>query len=205
MPKDKTASHLKICQAMQEEFTEKGFMGATIRGIGMRAGMTSASLYRHYASKEEMFCALVEPLITLLEEWAKQHREKKYELLQANACRDTIFGESVADMVRELILPNKSVFLLLMNSAQGTRYEHFLHDFAEENQIALAETIHFMKEQGYPAKELEKEELHMLMSAYLTAVFEPVIHGYPDDKINEYLKRVNAFFLPGWMDIMGVS
>ena len=48
MPRDKTLSHIKVNKAIKEEFLEKGFEAASIRGIGARAGMTSAGLYRHY-------------------------------------------------------------------------------------------------------------------------------------------------------------
>jgi hypothetical protein len=91
------------------------------------------------------------------------------------------------------------------NFQQGTKYENFLHDYAEENGQALADAIRFMKEQGYPAQILEKEELHMLLSAYLTAVFEPIIHGLEDERIEKYLTRVNDFFMPSWKNILGVS
>ena len=63
MPRDKTLSHIKVNKAIKEEFLEKGYEAASIRSIGARAGMTSAGLYRHYADKEAMYLAMVEPLI----------------------------------------------------------------------------------------------------------------------------------------------
>lgn len=205
MPKDKSVSHVKINAAMKTEFIEKGYAGASIRSIGQRAGMTSAALYKHYSSKEEMFCATVEPLITALHERMEQHTRRKYLLCEKGEGVDSLFGETFTDIVREVILPNRDEFMLLMNCSQGTKYENFLHDYAEENGQALAEAIRFMKEQGYPAQILEKEELHMLLSAYLTAVFEPIIHGLEDERIEKYLTRVNDFFMPGWKNILGVS
>ena len=62
MPRDKSVSHEKVKIAIREEFLEKGYEGASVRSIGLRAGMTSAGLYRHYADKEAMFDSLVEPL-----------------------------------------------------------------------------------------------------------------------------------------------
>lgn len=205
MPKDKTASRIKINAAMKAEFLEKGYSGASIRSIGERAGMTSAALYKHYSSKEEMFCAAVEPLITALHERMEQHTRRKYLLTEIGSDNDALFGETFTDIVREVILPNRTEFLLLMNCSQGTRYENFLHDYANENMQAVADAIGFMKSRGYPAKELEKEELHMLLSAYLTAVFEPIIHGLSDMKVEKYLARVNDFFMPGWMKILGLA
>ena len=155
MPKDKTASHIRIVEAMKAEFLEKGFSDASIRSIGQRAGLTSAALYRHYSSKEAMFCAVVEPLVQEIQ--------------------------------------------------QRMKYENYIHDFVEANQGDLANAIDWMKAQGYPAIHLEQEELHMLLSAYITAIIEPIIHGYPDEKITAYLDRMSDFFMPGWMKMMGLS
>ena len=45
----------------------------------------------------------------------------------------------------------------------------------------------------------------MLLSAYLTACFEPVIHDYEDEKLEKYLNTVREFFMPGWLKVMGVK
>ena len=205
MPRDKTASHLRVDRAIREEFAEKGFECATIRSIGERAGMTSAGLYRHYKDKEEMFASIVQPLIDEVGEWTRQHKEKKYAMLDADAEKDSLFGESVLDMIRDVVLPKRDDFRLLLCKAQGTRYENFVHEYVEQNQSDFEEAIRCMKLHGYPAKELTKEELHMLLSSYTTACFEPIIHEYDDDKINSYLETINDFFMPGWLKIMGLS
>ena len=92
MPRDKTLSHEKVKKAIKEEFLEKGFEAASIRSIGARAGMTSAGLYRHYADKEAMFAAMVEPLTQDIKEWTRRHVERKYILAEKNAKRDELFG-----------------------------------------------------------------------------------------------------------------
>ena len=205
MPKDKTASHIKINEAMKAEFLEKGFSDASIRSIGQRAGLTSAALYRHYSNKEEMFCAVVEPLVQEIQQRMVQHKQIKYRMVDAHAGADVLFGESVIDIVKEVILPHRAEFYLLVKCAQGTRYENYIHDFVQDNQGDLADAIESMRAQGYPAIHLEMEELHMLLSAYMTAIIEPIIHGYSDEKITAYLDRMSDFFMPGWMNIMGLS
>ncbi|MBQ3939978.1 MAG: TetR/AcrR family transcriptional regulator [Oscillospiraceae bacterium] len=205
MPKDKTESHIKIRAAMRAEFLEKGYAGASIRSIGRRAGLTSAALYRHFSSKEEMFCAAVEPLVKEIRDWMQQHKQTKYQMLSAHPDGEALFGESVVDLVREVILPRRDEFLLLVNCAEGTRYEHFIHRFVEENQQDLADAFASLREMGYPAKMLGEEELHMILSAYMTALLEPVIHGCPDDRIAHCLTVVSDFFMPGWKNLMGLQ
>ena len=205
MPKDKTASHIKIDLAMKAEFLEKGFAGASIRSIGERAGMTSAALYRHYTNKEDMFSSLVEPLINDMDMWTKRHKSVKYSLVDSQADTGVFFGESFIDMITEVVLPQKDRLILLMNCSQGTKYENFLHDLVEKNQKDLTDALEYLRKHGYPAREMSEEEIHMLLSAYLTAIIEPIIHGYPQEKIKSYLLSVNEFFMPGWKNIMGSS
>ena len=205
MPKDKTASHIKIDLAMKAEFLEKGFAGASIRSIGERAGMTSAALYRHYTNKEDMFSSLVDPLINDMDTWMERHKAEKYSLVDSQADKGVLFGESFIDMITEVVLPQKDKLILLINCSQGTKYESFLHDFVEKNQKAVTNALVYMRDHGYPAREMGEEEIHMLLSAYLTAIIEPIIHGYSQDKIKSYLCSVNEFFMPGWKNIMGLS
>lgn len=204
MPRDKTLSHEKVRKAVKEEFLEKGYEDASIRSIGARAGMTSAGLYRHYADKEAMFNAMVEPLIESINEWTAKHT-KKNAILDGKATTDELFGETFVDMVKEVILPRRDEFILLISRSAGTKYENFIHDYVEENQKEFLEAIRLLKRKGYQTSELGEEELHMLLSAYLTACFEPIIHDYDDTKVIKYLNTVQEFFMPGWLKIMGIK
>ncbi len=205
MPRDKSLSHEKVNKAIKEEFLEKGYEDASIRSIGARAGMTSAGLYRHYADKEAMFNAMVEPLIDSIESWTRSHRESKFSIISEGVPEDDLFGETFIDLIREVILPRRDEFILLMSRSNGTKYENFIHDFVVSNQKEFLKAIRYLKEKGYPAKELDEEELHMLLSAYITACFEPIIHNYNDVKIEKYLNTVREFFMPGWLKIMGIK
>ena len=205
MPRDKTLSHEKVKKAVKEEFLEKGFEDASIRSIGARAGMTSAGLYRHYADKEAMFNAMVEPLIECIKEWTRKHTSRKFDLLEGNASDDKLFGENFVDMVKEVILPRRDEFILLISRSAGTKYENFIHDYVEDNQKEFMDAIRYLKRKGYQAADLGEEELHMLLSAYLTACFEPIIHDYDDTKVIKYLNTVQEFFMPGWLKIMGIK
>ena len=205
MPRDKTLSHEKVRKAVKEEFLEKGYEDASIRSIGARAGMTSAGLYRHYADKEDMFNAMVEPLIESIKEWTKKHTNRQYALLEGNEADKELFGENFIDMVKDVILPRKEEFTLLISRSAGTKYENFIHDYVEDNQKEVLKAIRYLKQKGYQTAELCEEELHMLLSAYLTACFEPIIHDYDDEKIIKYLNTVQEFFMPGWLKIMGIK
>lgn len=66
-------SRSKIREAARELFRERGFDGATLRAIASRAGMGASSIYRHFATKEEL---LVQELAELQEEAWNRFRER---------------------------------------------------------------------------------------------------------------------------------
>lgn len=95
MPRDKTASHIQVMEAVRAEFLEKGFEKASVRSIAVRAGMSAAGLYRHYKNKEDMFDALMQPLIEEIDTWLEHHKNMKYGMVdKGGADKNTLFGES---------------------------------------------------------------------------------------------------------------
>lgn len=59
---------VKIQQAALEEFSDKGFFGASLRQIVKNAGVTTGAFYGYFSSKEALFASIVEPHATL--SWA---------------------------------------------------------------------------------------------------------------------------------------
>ena len=198
MPRDKTLSHEKVNRAIREEFLEKGFEGASVRSIGDRAGMTSAGLYRHYPDKAAMFDSIVEPQKVCI------GGKKKIPVVYLSF-HLKLFAETFLDLIRDIIIPYKSEFKLLLTSSRGTKYENFVNDFVIENQTEMMKMFGYLKSKGFPVKEISEEELHILLSAYLTACFEPVVHGFSDEQIEAHLGTVREFFLPGWRNLMGMK
>lgn len=143
MPRDKSLSHQRVNKAIMEEFLEKGYEGASIRSIGARAGMTSAGLYRHYADKEAMFEGMVQPLVDEMKSWLKNHTNKRYDIVDGDLSQKDLFGESFVDLIRDVILPRRQEFILLMTCSGGTKYENFIHDLTEEKAYRIHIKEHF--------------------------------------------------------------
>ena len=56
-PRNADASRAAILEAAREEFAERGYARATIRGIARRAGVTHGLVMRHFGSKEQLLLA----------------------------------------------------------------------------------------------------------------------------------------------------
>ena len=201
MPRDKTASHARVLEAAREEFMAYGFEKASMRRIGDRCGMTAAGLYRHCKDKADLFRELVEPSVQRIDQWLDAHVQRSIWSMEANEV--DLFKDSEIDMMRDLIYPNMEEYRLLLTKSQGSPYENFLHDLAQRHQQQMLAFLPMLYERGYVTQRIDEKELHLLLSAYTTALFEPVIHGYTREEAYRCLDTVETFFLPGWKQLMG--
>lgn len=201
MPRDKTESHAKILAAAKKEFMEEGFEKASMRRIAARCGMTAAGLYRHCRDKEDLFDLVVNDAVKRMDDWLSVHISGYLNEIQKE--EQAHWRDSIIDMMKEIIYPNMAEYHLLIAKSKGTRYEHILHDMTEKAQEKMLEYMPMIREQGYPAWDIRPEELHLLLSAYVTALFEPVVHNYTMEEAVRCLDTVEAFFLPGWKQLMG--
>jgi AcrR family transcriptional regulator len=53
----------QLLKAAADVFAEKGFSNASLQAIASRAGLTSATIYRHFASKADLLLGVVEQAI----------------------------------------------------------------------------------------------------------------------------------------------
>lgn len=205
MPKNKQTTHSLIDKVMREEFLTKGFENASMRHIAKRCGLSTAALYRHYTGKEEMFASLVSPYVQKIDSWSKQHVETKYEQMKiGDISKETLFDESLIDLVENVIYPNKEMYCLLFYHAQGSRYENYLENLISSEAHEMMHVFSVLKKAGIQSQDPLDEEMHMLLSAYMNAILQPVNHLYPKDKTAHCLQTTKEFFLPGWMKLMGL-
>lgn len=201
MPRDKTANHIKIMAAAREEFMEVGFDHSSMRSIADRCGMTAAGIYRHCRNKEDLFDQIVSPAAERINAWIDAHVARYIDAV--NQEKQMQWRDSEIDMMRDIVYPNMEEYHLLLAKSQGSKYENFLHELTERHQNQLLSYLPMLKSQGYPVWDIEPKELHLLLSAYTTAMFEPVVHNYSIEEALRCLKTVEAFFLPGWKQLMG--
>lgn len=204
MPRDKTQTYQKIIPAAKAEFLERGFEQASLRNIAARADMSAAGLYRHFADKEALFAALVEPLFTQLDHVYCSIRTRDYEYLKSGLLDEMWKDSAEIRYFLELIYDYFEEFKLLLCCSAGTKYENFIHDFVMLEQKETLEYMESARKQGVPVREIEPRELHLLLSAYATAMFEVVVHDFSKAEATHYLSTLQTFFYPGWRAVLGL-
>lgn len=201
VPRDKTANHIKIMAAARKEFVEAGFEKSSMRSIAERCGMTAAGIYRHCRDKEDLFDQIVSPAVERINAWIDAHVAGYVDAV--NREEHLQWRDSEVDMMRKVVYPHMEEYHLLLAKSQGSKYENFLHDLTERHQSQLLAFLPMLKSRGYAVWDIDPKALHLLLSAYTTAMFEPVIHNYTMEEALRCLETVEAFFLPGWKQLMG--
>jgi AcrR family transcriptional regulator len=204
MPKDKSGTYKRIIPAAKKEFMENGFEKASMRRIASESGISAAGLYRHFSNKEAMFDALLQPLFDHLTIESERHKRMDYDLLEANELDRMWLEQGDSNLFLDLLYTYYEEFKLLLCHAQGTRHENFIHDFVTMKDKETIDYLNEARRKGIPVNDILPKELHLLLSAYYTAVFEVIIHDFTREEAKHYFETLRRCFYPGFKDVLGL-
>lgn len=202
MARDKTLHHEKIIAAATAEFLAHGFKDASMRRIAAAAGMSASGLYKHFAGKEEMFSAIVEPAYQGLMDLYHAEESAQQKSLGEADMSDWDNGKD-ARLALTYVYDHLDAFRLIVCKSQGTQYENFLHDLAVQEEETTMRFMDLLKEQGVNIKEFRLNELHLLVTTNVAAVFQPVEHNFTREEALHYAETLDRFFSKAWKEFFG--
>ena len=167
-----------------------GYIKLTDRGMTMPRDKTANHIKLMGAARQEFLECGFEKASMRSDEWLNAHIARYVDAV--NSGQKVTWSDSEVDMMREIIYPNMEDYHLLLSGSQGTKYENYLHDLTEQRQRELLNYLPMLR------------ALHLLLTAYTTALFEPVMHNYSQEEALSCLETVEAFFLPGWKNLFGI-
>lgn len=191
----------RLLASAEAEFNKNGFIKAELKTICENAGITTGALYKRYKGKEELFCAVVEGIVSELNDFVESRSDIDFSAL-SNAeiiASWTMTYESFIPMFR-LLYDNRITFVLLIDKAAGTRYENFNHEFVTKLSYAYEKFYDEAKKRGLAKAVVKRKEFHVLISSYWTCVCEPFIHKMSWKKIEEHCRVMCRFF--NWRDVI---
>ena len=204
MPRNKAQSHERIIAAAKEEFLSCGFENASMRRIAANTGITASGLYKHFPNKEEMFAYLVQPM---LDEFFILYRQKEKEehdaIEQIGAAAAFLNDDALYTM--QFIYDHLDAFRLLVCCSQGTRYENYAHKLAEMEEESSLKYIEALRRHGDHVPEFDRREFHLLVSANVEAVLQPIRHQFTREEAMHYAETINTFFSKGWKWLCGME
>ena len=132
MEEKSTATLEKIQQAAMEEFSEKGFQGASLRQIVKQAGVTTGAFYGYFSSKEALFASIVEPHAAALMGRFMEAQTTFAEMPEKEQPEHMgLESSQCVHWMVDYICDHREPVKLLLCKAEGTSYEHFVHNMVE--------------------------------------------------------------------------
>lgn len=191
-----------ILESAKKEFLTKGFEKASLKEICENAGVTTGAVYKRYKDKEELFASVVEDTVKDLYKIADEKCNIDFnEITDEALVKAWDMDETYMMWWFEYLFDRYDGFVLLIKCAETTRYANFQHDWVEKMTGGTFAYYEEAFRRGLTVVEVSKGELHILLSAFWTTIYEPFIHGYTLDQIEEHCRLVCRMF--DWYHMFG--
>lgn len=194
----------RILDSAKKEFLAHGFEKTSLKAICQDAGITTGALYKRYKSKEDLFCAVVADTVADLEAIVDEKSGVDLSCLSDRELIDA-WDMNVDYMMWwfRFLYDRHDGFVLLLRCAEGTSYSNFQHDWVEKMTAATGAYLEEACRRGLTAAEISDGELHILLSAFWTTIYEPFIHDFTWEQIEAHCLLVCRLF--NWFEVLRFS
>ena len=204
MVESSSATLEKIQQAALTEFLDKGFLSASLRQIVKNAGVTTGAFYGYFSCKEALFASIVEPHAAALmgrfmeaqTSFAGRPEAEQPEHMGEDS-------ESCLDWMVDYICEHREPVNLLLCRAEGTSYEHFVHNMVEVEVEYTLKYMEVLRRLGKDIPQLDQSLCHIIASGMFNGLFELVIHDMPRAQAHRDVTQFRTFYTAGWLELMG--
>ncbi len=171
----------RILESALNEFSQKGFIDASMRRIAHNAGVALGNVYRYFKSKDELFNSIMEPAFNECSVLLDSLPKPRF----TNDINYTISVNEVVDMFMKVYNTYKKEFLTMINRSKGTRFENVKEDFVKliESRIK-SEMVPQLKEKNI---EIKDEFIIYILSSNTIEGIRLIINKYDDDERIRYL------------------
>lgn len=143
----KTDIKQRILQVAHREFIENGVQRTCIRNVARKAGVTVGNLYHYFDSKDTLFCAVLQPLLTTLDRYILSHNDEEFLSLDVFDLRQRQINHIMAMLT--LVKQFRPELRLLLFNAEGTSLEGYKNKIIDHQMKVGMEYLRLMKER-YP-------------------------------------------------------
>ena len=194
----------RIQQSALDEFSEKGFLGASLRQIVKHAGVTTGAFYGYFSSKEALFASLVEPHAAAIRGKFMEAQTSFSELPDEE--QEDHMGVESGDCINwmvDYICQHREPVKLLLCRSEGTSYERFVHNMVEIEVEYTLKYIEVLRRLGKKIPNLDRSLCHIIASSMFNGLFEIVIHDMPREQAVRDVAQFRDFYTAGWLNLIG--
>ena len=197
-------THQKILESGMKMFLANGYERTNLRDLCADAGITTGSLYRHFESKADLFSFFVQPAVDEIRKLFFYVEPLCQEAVEAGDPR-ALWSIVGADKILDYTYRHFDALKLLLECSDGTQYSSFLNDVVGMEADISMRCFKAAKEQGMISGDLPSEiEMHMISHAYISCLFEAVLHDLNREDMEKYVSTIVEIFTAGAFKILGL-
>ncbi|MCR5368201.1 TetR/AcrR family transcriptional regulator [Eubacterium sp.] len=205
----------KLLECAMREFSEKGYMKASLRNICKEAGVTTGALYFFFKDKEDLFGNLVSDVLYGLNKTIDNHFSEEMKVAESFESAERSVAElaaeqgfdddkAVAKEVIHYLFSHKDVVDLLLTKSQGSRYESIRDVMVEKMERHY--TSLYVVWKGYKSKkQLTKEDkfiIHWLSHDQVEIVIHIFTHCKNAKEGEKQIDKMMAYLIGGWYGVI---
>lgn len=192
----------RLLQSAKKEFTEKGYMNASLRSICKNANVTTGALYFFFKDKNDLFEELTKNIVTSLFQLMQEHFQT--ELLETKHKIEEVGQEmSVSKMVLHQMYLQREDILLVITKSQGSSMECVVDKFVEEtvaHYYKLAELLQKKQEDIV----IDKNFIHWFAHMQIDSFIYMITHIEEEKEAVSYMEKVVQYMVNGWNNIFEI-
>jgi len=186
-----------ILREAREAFGRKGFLKASMRDIAREAGISTGNVYNYFRSKDDLFRAVVQPVVYRFEQMLEAHHG-----LECSSIYDML-GEDYLKRTTEeylsLICRHRTLLGILFFKAQGSSLERFKEEFTDKATEQVKLWIDRQKARHEGMNAAVTDFFIHVNTVWMFSLFEEIImHNIQGEDLVRAVSEYIKFEVYGW-------
>lgn len=189
-----------ILKESKNEFINKGFNNSSLRDIAKKCHISATAIYRHFNSKEELFNAVIEPLISYFNEMASYVENNDYDYLNNNNLNEMWNFEHEGCFQYKFLFGKYNDLVKLIVKERKDWFKNFIVSYEFDATIKY---INHMKSIGYSIKQFNLLSFRLLLDSYLEAYLNLLNEDLKKEELAKISSEINEFYTLGFRNLLG--
>ena len=187
----------RLIEIARQEFFDCGFEGASIRTIAQKAETSPRAIYTRFENKEELFAAVVGPVLSDFMRIFFRERNKYWE--RAKKRDFSVPSESIYHAYLKYVYSHSQEFILILQKSAGTRFDHFTDKLASFDLRGVRRNIPKLLNINPFEKNNQSTNLFLknITRAFYHNLFDSLIQGLSLQEAYDYAGNLTEFYERG--------
>ena len=204
--KDERETREKLLCSAETEFSEKGFMKASLRNICKNAGVTTGALYFFFKDKDDLFVSLVREPLARIRELMHGHYAQETQVADEGDFLAQDFSddyETSLAIIHQMYGAREEI-LILLTKAQGSSLENVLDEIIEISERQYR-SLAALWERHFPDCHMEEHMIHWFSHMQIDVFVYMVTHIDTEEEAVRFMEQALRYMVNGWYGMFGIT